>query len=131
VSEQSETEKPYYVNNRDQWKHDWTRGIATNTNATYPLDGRETIYPPYERYGSTETVGGYLDAYKRATEGESGLPSDYVDYILQRVSNLPINVDPMNKIDRWGRVEGGYSQPVASPEIETMLQRVLEGAEYE
>jgi hypothetical protein len=120
-------EQPYYVNNRNEWKRNWTNGAAMNSNATYPLDGRETIYEPYEKYvRGTQTVGDYLDAYEHMHD--PSLPDDYADYVLQRVLDLPVMVDPYKKIDRWGRIEGGYAQPSEDPEITTMLARVMDEA---
>jgi len=115
---QEPEEQPYYVNNRKEWRRNWIANMNTNTNATYPLDGRETIYEPYEKFlRGTATVGDYLEAYDKVfNDGTVDVPADYGDYLLQRVEDLPIMVDSMNKIDRWGRIEGGYAQPAPGPE---------------
>src|ERR1700676_322105 len=44
-----------------EWNRWWISKRICCVNPFFPLDGRETIYRPYEQCARTDTVGAYLD----------------------------------------------------------------------
>jgi hypothetical protein len=88
--------------------------ICCGINPHFPVDGRETIYRPYERFARTDTVGAYLDvtaylwgqgAPYRGTYRD--LPADFFAYLGQRVTShraLELDADPADKIDAFGNI---------------------------
>jgi hypothetical protein len=48
-----------------EWHRVWSLG-QSGIHPTFPLDGRETIYDPYEEYAPTTTVRDYLLVALRA-----------------------------------------------------------------
>ena len=84
-------------NNPAEWRKDWKDpDMVCGPWPTFPTDGRETIYEPYEAYMPTTTVGEFLAAYKRtigydpgddpeAPAQPPGMPADFGAYLLQRV----------------------------------------------
>lgn len=95
------------VNRPAEWGHEFTAGIS-GLHPTYPTDGRETIFEPYEALAPTDTVGRYLSAADRVARGDDDLPEDFGAYLAQRVpsdrhfgtSSIPFET----KIDRFGRL---------------------------
>jgi hypothetical protein len=97
-------------NMRAEWGRLWQDpAISTTGSVTYPPDGRETIYPPYEEIMSTGTVGEYLEALHRIFDERpypKGVPDDFYLYLRQRVptwvglKELP----PKTPIDAFGHV---------------------------
>ena len=68
-----------------EWKRQWHDGSLSGVHPTFPTDGRETLYPPYEREAPTDTVADYLRAAFRAHRNDPDLPPDYNAYLTQRV----------------------------------------------
>jgi hypothetical protein len=98
-------------NNPREWGKIWNEGSNATANACYPLDGRETIWEPYERLVSTATVGDYRDALDVAlgvptSRYYESVPEDLFAYLNQRViggQGLDL-LDADAKIDRFGRI---------------------------
>ena len=80
--------------------------ICCGINPHYPTDGRETIYPPYERLARTDTVGAFLAAYDRLSEAPRRLPADFCLYLGQRVPSAYWFgfANPADRIDAFGRI---------------------------
>jgi hypothetical protein len=78
---------------------------VSHFHPTYPLDGRETIYAPYEQHAPTGTVGEYLDAAKRVRDGDMTLPRDFDAYLAQRVPSARFfrAMNPGTMIDPYGK----------------------------
>ena len=97
-------------------RSDWTRryelaphearDVDGGANLNYPLDGRETVYPPYEQFMPTRTVGEYLAALAATADTDAKLPDDYADYLAQRVPSLrQMLVAPKEvRIDKYGKL---------------------------
>lgn len=94
---------------RAEWGKAWQdQGVSTTGSATYPLDGRETIYPSYEAVMPTGTVGEFLAALNRtfAETPPEGVPDDFWLYLRQRVPTwVGLNELPAETpIDEYGRI---------------------------
>jgi hypothetical protein len=100
-------------NEPSAWTKDWTTGVS-GVHPTYPTDGRETIYDPYEEYAPTDTVRNYVRAMVRVANADQDLPPRFNDYLSQRVpSTLYFGTDraPLDlEIDRCGRLRK-YQEP--------------------
>ncbi len=107
------------ANEPTEWTKEWTRGVS-GVHPTYPTDGRETVYEPFERVAPTDTVRAYLKAALRASRGDKGLPAGFQDYLTQRVptavhfgsQSVPLECG----IDRCGRV----TPPVTDADPDTV-----------
>lgn len=75
------------LNNPDEWHVPFAEGIV-GVHPTYPIDGRETLWPAYEHYADTSTVGGFLRALERVQGRDAGLPLDFGVYLAQRVPSI-------------------------------------------
>jgi hypothetical protein len=108
-------------NDPGEWQRTWLpEGMSNSGSATYPRDGRETIYDPYEVHAPTTTVGGYLAAVAAAmphgTPPPARFPEDFAYYLLQRTPTLfgLEHYPPETPIDRFGRF-GTPPDPKAAP----------------
>lgn len=96
--------------------HKGAPGVIDEMNATWPRDGRETLYPPYEQYAPTTTVGDYFEAQDRCAKDfenvmkgqKAHFPLDFTLYLAQRVQSAwTLRQYPDDtKIDKYGRVSG-------------------------
>ncbi len=94
--------------------NDWGKSSEpqqSHLHATYPLDGRDTIYEPYENIAPTDTVGRYLAAAARVQARDPNLPRDFGAYLAQRVPSARhfASISPETIIGRNGRLEHGAS----------------------
>lgn len=89
------------------WHRVWDDSIS-GVHPTYPTDGRETIFEPYETHAPTNTVGGYLKAARRVADRDPDLPRDFDAYLTQRVPSTVHFGTPIapfeHVIDRHGGV---------------------------
>jgi len=113
-------------NDPREWTKNWAGGSCFTGFASYPHDGRETLWEPYERLVPTQTVGEFLDAYFMAMGAPGAryyheVPDDILSYLSQRVMALPLDAPSEAKIDRFGRVtkrsEQGIMKAKGSPLI--------------
>lgn len=108
-------------NDPAEWRRVWRAEDECSTgSATYPRDGRETIFDEYETFMPTTTVGAYLNAVDAAMPpGEAfpdpALPADFIHYLLQRAPTLfrleRFGADAA--IDRFGRVYTSAADPTS------------------
>jgi hypothetical protein len=93
-----------------EWSRSWQKSddpLDMYGSATYPRDGRETIFDPFEAFACTSTVGDFLIAYQRAERGDPTLPDGFQHYLRQRTSNperIFFVCEPDDRIDRFGDV---------------------------
>jgi hypothetical protein len=76
------------ANDPEEWGKEWTdmsQKLDTgHINSSYPTDGRDTIYPPYERIAPTGTIAEYFAAGERIGNADPTLPPHYANYHAQR-----------------------------------------------
>jgi hypothetical protein len=89
--------------NPDEWHIPFAKDLV-GLNPTYPIDGRPTLWEPYESFANTSTAGGYMDALERLQGRDPSLPLDFGAYLAQRVPSAAhmASLDPMTPIDRYG-----------------------------
>lgn len=84
--------------------------IACGTCASYPTDGRETIYAPYEQFARTDTVDAFLNVYNylygEPHWGEYALPENFMDYLQQRTLSIDAvrEAHKLDRIDEFGKI---------------------------
>jgi hypothetical protein len=97
-------------NDPNEWKRDWEQPI-NHASPRFPLDGRETIYDPYEAYARTDSWRALLEATRRVRAGDPALPTDFDAYLSQRVifvisdppePSIEENSTSATMIDRFG-----------------------------
>jgi hypothetical protein len=93
------------MNEPSEWRN-LTEPEQTHMHAAFPRDGRETLHRAYEYAQPTMTVGQYLRAAQRVRAHDPALPSDYADYLAQRVPSARHfeELPPNMPIDRFGKV---------------------------
>jgi hypothetical protein len=90
------------ANDPAEWRRFWDHGI-TDVNPWWPIDGRETVYDPYEALAPTDTVGAYREAVARVEARDGSLPADFAHYLAQRLPGaLSDDADDACPIDRRG-----------------------------
>jgi hypothetical protein len=81
--------KAYRANDPADWGKTWRDpredpNTTAHINPWYPTDGRDTVYPPYERLAPTGTIGELVAASKRVRDDDPTLPPKYASYLAQR-----------------------------------------------
>jgi hypothetical protein len=85
-----------------EWDTAWP-SIVNHQKTWWPIDGRETIYEPYERFASTTTVGELRSALARVAAGDPALPADFASYLRQRCPTDADGLPDDTSIDERGR----------------------------
>lgn len=97
-------------NDPTEWTRSWHQDddpLDMYGSDTFPRDGRETIFDPYEALAPTTTVGEYALASQRVEDGDMTLPADFGDYLQQRVQSpwwMMRSCELDYKINRFGDV---------------------------
>jgi len=91
-------------NQPDDWHVPFAKDFV-GINATFPLDGRETIFDPYEAFCPTDTVARFTVALTRVRGRDADLPHDFDLYLAQRIPSAAFlsALSPLTAIDRYGK----------------------------